>query len=110
MKLSRSCSIENSVISDACQLEASNVKNSFLGENVKIGPYVHIYAGSFISEDTEIGSFAELNLRKLVKAKLEAGVVMSGVLPQILSILGANSSVGAKDAKNSREEVEKACR
>lgn len=108
VKLSRSCSIENSVISDACQLEASNVKNSFLGENVKIGPYVHINGGSFIGRDTVIGSFCEIKSSQIgEKGKLEAGVVMSDVFASNSVYIGANSSVGAKDAKNGREEIEK---
>lgn len=60
VRISRACSIEQSIICDNCLLEASNIKNSFISQYVHVGPYSHIHDHCKIGAYSKIASFCDL--------------------------------------------------
>lgn len=59
VRLSRPCSIEDSVIGDHCTVISSSVKKSVLAEQVRVGPYSYIH-GSTVGRRSKIYSFADV--------------------------------------------------
>lgn len=57
--------IENSEVLDYTKINASQVYNSFIGENVTIGPFSHIRPNANISNNVKIGDFVEIKNSKL---------------------------------------------
>lgn len=60
VRLSRPCSIEDSVIGDECRIISSSIKSSVLEENVRVGPYSYIHEESFIGKHSKIYSFTDI--------------------------------------------------
>lgn len=63
--------IINSIIGDKSIVDSSNIENSIVGKNTKIGPMSHLRPGSNIGENCKIGNFVEIknsNLGNNVKA------------------------------------------
>lgn len=63
--------IINSIIGDKSIVDSSNIENSIVGKNTKIGPMSHLRPGSNIGDDCKIGNFVEIknsNLGNNVKA------------------------------------------
>ena len=52
--------IENSTIGDGCVINATQIYNSFLDENVKIGPFCHVRPNTHLCAGVKIGDFVEV--------------------------------------------------
>ncbi|MDD3193211.1 MAG: bifunctional UDP-N-acetylglucosamine diphosphorylase/glucosamine-1-phosphate N-acetyltransferase GlmU [Oscillospiraceae bacterium] len=52
--------IEDSVVGDGCQINACQIEQSRLDENVKIGPYTHVRPNSHLKAGVKIGNFVEV--------------------------------------------------
>ena len=52
--------IEDSVVSDGCTVNASQVYSSTLAQNVSVGPFAHIRPNCTVGADTKVGDFVEL--------------------------------------------------
>ncbi|UCH93669.1 MAG: hypothetical protein JSV88_25835 [Candidatus Aminicenantes bacterium] len=53
--------IENSIIGDGCTLlPGCIVRDSFLEENVQIGPYTHLRNGAVVKKGAKMGNFVEM--------------------------------------------------
>jgi bifunctional UDP-N-acetylglucosamine pyrophosphorylase/glucosamine-1-phosphate N-acetyltransferase len=52
--------IENSSIGDGCTINASQIEDSILEENVSMGPFAHIRPGSHIGSSVHLGNFTEV--------------------------------------------------
>lgn len=66
VKIGRNCIIgagsiiENSVIGEGCVINATQIYNSVLDENVKIGPFCHIRPNTHLCAGVKIGDFVEV--------------------------------------------------
>ena len=52
--------IENSVVGKNVTIEDSHVTESVIDDEVKIGPYVNVRAGSHLCEGVKVGAFVEI--------------------------------------------------
>lgn len=52
--------IENSTIGDGCVINATQISNSVLDENVKIGPFCHVRPNTHLCAGVKIGDFVEV--------------------------------------------------
>ncbi len=52
--------IEDSVIGDGCRINACQIEQSELEENVKIGPFTHVRPNSRLKAGVKIGNFVEV--------------------------------------------------
>ena len=52
--------IENSTIGDGCVVNATQIYQSVLENNVKIGPFCHVRPNTHLSEGVKIGDFVEI--------------------------------------------------
>ena len=59
--------ITNSIIGDGTEVNASQIMESRIGENVKIGPFSYIRPGCDVSNDVKIGDFVELKKASIGK-------------------------------------------
>ena len=59
-KILGSSVIENSVVGKNVTIEDSHVTESVIDDEVKIGPYVNIRAGSHLCEGVKVGAFVEI--------------------------------------------------
>lgn len=63
--------IENSIIGDGCVIDSSNIEESIIGSESKIGPMAHLRPGNNIGNNCKIGNFVEVknsNIGNNVKA------------------------------------------
>jgi bifunctional UDP-N-acetylglucosamine pyrophosphorylase/glucosamine-1-phosphate N-acetyltransferase len=51
--------IVDSTIGEGCQVLASVIEASTIGNRVKVGPFAHLRAGCMVGDDAEVGNFAE---------------------------------------------------
>ena len=51
--------IVDSTIGESCQIWASVIEASTIGNRVKVGPFAHLRAGCVVGDDAEVGNFAE---------------------------------------------------
>jgi bifunctional UDP-N-acetylglucosamine pyrophosphorylase/glucosamine-1-phosphate N-acetyltransferase len=51
--------IVDSSIGEACQVWASVIESSTIGNRVKVGPFAHLRSGCVVGDDAEVGNFAE---------------------------------------------------
>jgi len=51
--------IIDSKIGEGCQVWASVLESSTIGNRVKVGPYAHLRSGCVVGDDAEVGNFAE---------------------------------------------------
>ncbi|MBQ2791504.1 MAG: bifunctional UDP-N-acetylglucosamine diphosphorylase/glucosamine-1-phosphate N-acetyltransferase GlmU, partial [Oscillospiraceae bacterium] len=52
--------IEDSVIGDGCVINACQIEQSRLDENIKIGPFTHVRPNSHLKKGVKIGNFVEV--------------------------------------------------
>lgn len=52
--------LKNCTVGDNSKINESQVYDSIINDNVKIGPYCHIRPGSFIDDNVKIGDFVEI--------------------------------------------------
>ena len=57
--------VRDSKIGDRCSVVASTIEEAELEENVDVGPYSHLRAGTYISADVHIGNYAEVKNARL---------------------------------------------
>lgn len=60
VRISRSCSLENVHIGDYSVLEASNIKDSYLGSHVHIGPFSSIAENTTLADGVKVQSFCSI--------------------------------------------------
>lgn len=60
VRLSRPCSIEDSIIGDGCTIISSSIKGSTLAEKVRVGPYSYIHEQSVVGKRSKIYSFTDV--------------------------------------------------
>ena len=59
--------IENSTVGDNCVINATQIYQSVLENNVKIGPFCHVRPNSHLCEGVKIGDFVEVKNSKVGK-------------------------------------------
>ena len=59
--------IENSTIGAGCVINATQIYQSILENNVKIGPFCHVRPNSYLCEGVKIGDFVEVKNSKVGK-------------------------------------------
>lgn len=59
------CRIKDTVIGDFCEIVMSQIDDSELDENVKIGPYCNLRPGCKLSSKVKVGDFVELKNTKV---------------------------------------------
>ena len=59
--------IENATIGDNCVINATQIYQSVLENNVKIGPFCHVRPNSYLCEGVKIGDFVEVKNSKVGK-------------------------------------------
>lgn len=65
-KIGKSCvigpnaNIKDAVIGDGCEINASTVTESTVGNNVNMGPYAYVRPGSTIADNVKVGDFVEV--------------------------------------------------
>jgi len=52
--------IKNSEIGNNCLIQSSVITDSFVGNNVKVGPFAHLRPKSTLSDNVKIGNFVEI--------------------------------------------------
>ncbi|NLM05317.1 MAG: bifunctional UDP-N-acetylglucosamine diphosphorylase/glucosamine-1-phosphate N-acetyltransferase GlmU [Tissierellia bacterium] len=52
--------IHNSQVGDRSQIESSLIEDSFIGEDVKVGPFAHVRPNSNIKNKAKLGNFVEV--------------------------------------------------
>jgi bifunctional UDP-N-acetylglucosamine pyrophosphorylase/glucosamine-1-phosphate N-acetyltransferase len=82
--------IVDSTIGANCRIRASAVEGSAIEDDVTIGPYSHVRAGSSIGRGVEIGNYAEIK-----NSRLDAGVKQHHVSYFGDAQVGEGTNVGA---------------
>src|SRR5207249_3070811 len=57
--------IVDSAIGANCRVVASMIEGSEVEDQVEIGPFSHLRAGSYVSHGSEVGNFAEIKNSRL---------------------------------------------
>jgi bifunctional UDP-N-acetylglucosamine pyrophosphorylase/glucosamine-1-phosphate N-acetyltransferase len=81
--------ITDSIIGDGTEVNASQILESKVGENVKIGPFSYIRPGCDVSNNVRIGDFVELK-----KASVGAGTKISHLTYVGDAVVGENVNFG----------------
>ena len=80
----------DSVVGSDCRIIASVIEGSTLGDNVDVGPFSHIRAGSSLEKGVHVGNFAEVKSSRLGPGTKSGHFSYIGDAD-----LGANVNVGA---------------
>lgn len=59
------CQIDNSTIGDRCNIGSSVLEQTVIQNDVRIGPFCHLRAGSHLSSGVHIGNFGEIKNSRL---------------------------------------------
>ena len=95
-KIGRGCEIgpgsivKDSCVADGCRIIQSVLDDAILEENVEIGPFSHLRAGSHIERDVHIGNFSEVK-----KSRLGRGTMMGHFSYIGDAWVGAEVNIGA---------------
>lgn len=82
--------IENSQIGDRTRVLASQVVESRLGDEVRVGPFANLRPGTVVGNGTKIGDFVEVK-----NAVIEENVSMAHLTYVGDAHVGANTNIGA---------------
>jgi bifunctional UDP-N-acetylglucosamine pyrophosphorylase/glucosamine-1-phosphate N-acetyltransferase len=82
--------VKDSRVADGCRIIQSVLDDAVLEENVEIGPFSHLRAGSHIERDVHIGNFSEIK-----KSRLGRGTMMGHFSYIGDAWVGAEVNIGA---------------
>jgi bifunctional UDP-N-acetylglucosamine pyrophosphorylase/glucosamine-1-phosphate N-acetyltransferase len=57
--------IVDSVVGERCEIWASVIESSVMGNDCRIGPFAHLRAGTQVASDVELGNFAEVKASRI---------------------------------------------
>ena len=57
--------IVDSVVGERCEIWASVIESSVVGDECRIGPFAHLRAGTQVASDAELGNFAEVKASRI---------------------------------------------
>jgi len=82
--------VNDSIIGDACRVERAHIEKSTLAQNVQVGPFSRLRAGSVLDDGVRVGTHAEIK-----NSHIGAGTAISHFSAVLDSDVGANANIGA---------------
>jgi bifunctional UDP-N-acetylglucosamine pyrophosphorylase / glucosamine-1-phosphate N-acetyltransferase len=82
--------IRDSIVGDSCRIERAHLEKATLAQNVHVGPFSRLRAGSVLDEGVRVGTHAEIK-----NSHIGAGTAIAHFSAVLDSDVGAGANIGA---------------